>query len=90
MEISQMLKEYKPQDFKQWKESGLTKLFFQYLQDKNEDIRQMVLADFDGWSINSEKLPILERRQTFSACLRDVINVELEDLQEYYEGKENE
>lgn len=48
------------------------------------------MDDFDGWAINTEKLPAIERRQTFSACLRDVMNVELEDLVNYYEGKENE
>ena len=84
------LKDYSPKDFEAWKNSGLTKIFFNYLKDKNEDIRNMVMADFDGWAINAEKLPLVERRQTFSACLRDVMDVELNDMIEYYEGKADE
>lgn len=80
------LKDYTPQDFQQWKNSGLTQIFFQYLTDKNKDIQNLVLADFNGWQ--PLKPETYTNRQAFAACLREVCDMDLQSMIEYYEGKE--
>ncbi len=85
------LKDYTPQDFKQWKDSGITKVFFQYLRDKSKDIDDLVLAQFHGGSfMDDTKRRLYERQQAFSACLNDIDAMDLQSMIDYYEGKDND
>ena len=83
------LKDYTPQDFKQWKDSGITKVFFQYLRDKSKDIDDLVLAQFHGGRfMDDAERRLYERQQAFSACLNDIDAMDLQSIIDYYEGKE--
>lgn len=85
------LKDYTSQDFKQWKESGLTKIFFEYLKDKSKDIDNLILAEFHGATpMDETHRQIYERRQAISNCLNDINAMNLQSMIDYYEGKDND
>lgn len=88
---SKMLKNYTKQDFKQWKEDGFSKIFFKFLKDKSEDIKQMVVDDFSSWSpMNIEKLKIYENRQAFFRCILEILETDFESIDEYYKAIEED
>lgn len=87
-QILTKLKEYNPKDFKDWKEHGLTELFFQYVRDKRQELRDYILNEFDGCAINAGKIDDIKTRQAFASCLGALDSVSLEAMIEYYEGKQ--
>lgn len=87
--LTDKLKEYSPKDWEQFKMTGLGKILFQYLMDSLEDNRRLTLLQFDGCEINEQNLSVIKNRQMYAACLRDILNLELQNIKDYYEGKEN-
>lgn len=83
-EILNKLKEYNPQDFKDWKKTGLAEILFAYLKDKKEELRQYVLNEFDGCAISESNLADIKLRQAFASCLGAIESLTFEDIKEYY------
>lgn len=88
---SKMLSNYNEKDFKQWKEDGFTKTFFDFLSDKASDIEKLVMADFASWTqMSPEKLKIYENRQAFYRCLLEILDVDFQSIVEYYKCLEQQ
>lgn len=69
--------------------TGLGKILFQYLNDVREDIINITKQEFCACAINEERLKYIENRQQYCACINEILNLELQNITDYYEGKEN-
>lgn len=86
---SKMLKNYTKQDFNQWKNDGFSKIFFDFLQKKAEDIKQLTLDDFVTWTpMDDKKRKIYENRQAFFRCILEILETDFDSIDEYYKGLE--
>ena len=85
--ILNKLTEYNPQDYKDWKKSGLAEIFFAYLSDKKDELRQYVLNEFDGCAISEKNLPDIKLRQAFASCISAIETLTWEDIKDYYAEK---
>lgn len=87
---SKTLKDFTPQDFKQWKEEGFSKIFFDYLDKKAEDLKALAQVDFISWvPMTPERLKIYENRQAYFRCLAEILSVDFESIDDYYKALED-
>jgi len=79
--MADLITELKPTEFALWKNTPITKLFFEYLEAAARDYQDKALAE---WLSDSLDLPTSNEMRGRIWCLRELQRLDLDDIRRTY------
>ena len=83
------LKDYSQKDWEAFKTIGLGKVLFQFLADSREAKRKDCLKLFDAGAIE-KNMDFVRQREMAASLIKELIDLELEDIKHFYEGAQDD